>query len=329
MIRRLALAAALVAAGLSHGSALAQQNMGNSNSGPYANPAGVGTPQPDAGRQRRDWDKVYQAQPQQGKPAAQEQQVLHEVDALTKSINLSCSPTDAMPVAQGPAVVNGQTVQTKTYEVSCSNGMGYYLTSQAPVPPSGFSCFAAEAARAADVAHGRAATPICSLPENSDTKAMASAVLGRLGETCQATGVRWIGQSLKTHTEYTEIACSDGKGYVLASATVGSAAAPTAQSCADSQKRGIDCKLTNSGPPPLTIQTFKDALAQHNISCEATNVRVIGQETVQKRHVVEFECPQHPKGLVAFIPLDGDTAPFEAMDCAAAAKLHVMCKLAN
>ena len=325
MIRRLALAALVTVWAVSDG-ALAQQDMGNSASGPYANPSGVGTPQPNAGQQRRDWDKVYQGQPKPkpGKPLTPAQQALQDVTTLLQSANLSCTPIDARGAAEGPATINGQTVQTKTYEVACSNGMGYFVTSQAPVAPSGFSCFAAEAAHASD-----ATTPVCSLPANADTKTMASAVLGHLGTTCQAKAVRWMGQSAKAHTEFTEVACSDGTGYVLTSATLGSSAAPAAQSCADAQKRGIMCKLTNSGPPPITIQTFKDALAQHNVSCDATNVRVIGQETVQKRHVVEFQCSQHPKGLVAFIPLEGNTAPFQTMDCAAAAKRHIMCKLTN
>jgi len=54
---------------------------------------------------------------------------------------------------------------------------------------------------------------------------------------------------------------------------------------------------------------------------------VVGQENVLKRYVVEFQCPQQPKGLVAFIPLNGNTAKFETLDCKAAAKKGVTCQL--
>jgi len=54
---------------------------------------------------------------------------------------------------------------------------------------------------------------------------------------------------------------------------------------------------------------------------------VIGQETTQKRYVVEFACPQQPHGLVAYIPAPGSTAPFEVVDCAAAARRHAICTL--
>jgi hypothetical protein len=42
---------------------------------------------------------------------------------------------------------------------------------------------------------------------------------------------------------------------------------------------------------------------------------------------VEFLCPEQPKGLVAFIPLEGNTALFEMADCAAAAKRGIKCAL--
>ncbi|MBU6299697.1 MAG: hypothetical protein KGJ79_03000 [Alphaproteobacteria bacterium] len=71
------------------------------------------------------------------------------------------------------------------------------------------------------------------------------------------------------------------------------------------------------------MQTFRDALAAHNVKCDAADdgIKALGQENVRKRYVVEFLCPaQHPNGLVAFIPSIGSTAPFEVSDCAGAPK---------
>lgn len=53
------------------------------------------------------------------------------------------------------------------------------------------------------------------------------------------------------------------------------------------------------------------------------SIRVVGQETVKKRYVVEFKCPEQPGGLVAFIPLGTSTGSFEAVDCANAKKRNV------
>lgn len=334
MMRRHVLVAAFVAIWAVQGAALAQTNqtMGNSGSGPYANPTTPGTPQPGAGEDRSKLDKIYQgdsaAKP--GKSLTPKAQALLDVTALVKSIDLPCEVSDANEVAAGPATVNGQTLNTKTFEVTCSSGLGYLLVSQDPEKPYGFSCFAAEAQSALAVSKGEPAPISCTLPVDLDTKLMATTVLAHLGVTCQTNGIRWMGASSKANLEFTEIACTDGKGYVLVTAMPGSNHALSDMSCEDAIKRGIMCKLTNAGPPPITIQTFKDALAQHGIACDSTNIRVAGQETVLKRHVVEFQCPQYPKGLVAFIPLEGNTAPFQTMDCAKAAKeMHIMCKLTN
>jgi hypothetical protein len=52
---------------------------------------------------------------------------------------------------------------------------------------------------------------------------------------------------------------------------------------------------------------------------------VIGQETLSRRHVVEFRCAEYPDGLVAFIPLEDKTRAFETMNCTAAAKRQATC----
>ena len=251
-----------------------------------------------------------------------------KADAITviQSAGMSCDVAKAVLVSEGPTTVDGAAVNTKTYEVSCSNGMGYFLVSQEPGKPYGFTCFGAGATRDSDVAAGRKPGAVCGLPENQDLKALAANVLARAGRGCAVRDFRWIGQSAKSNTDYTEVACSD-IGYIVASPLPGSTAKPVVVTCRDSYLQGIPCKLSDNGAQVITLQTFKDALAQHGVPCTASNVRSVGLESVKKRHVVEFLCPEQPKGLVAFIPLEGNTAPFEMVDCAAAAKRGIKCAL--
>ncbi|MDE2113197.1 MAG: hypothetical protein KGJ79_18870 [Alphaproteobacteria bacterium] len=249
--------------------------------------------------------------------------------ALAKSMPLSCEVTEAILAAQGPVASDGKTVNTKTYEVSCANGLGYFLISQDSGNPYGFSCFAADATRAADVAAGRTPGAVCKLPANADMKAMAASVLNKAGISCSVRDYKWVGQSTKTKTEYDEVACTGGQGYMLASALPGSTKPVSIETCHESAAAGLPCKLSDNGPPALSLQTFKDALVQHNVACVANDkdIRVIGQENSKKRYVVEFQCAQQPKGLVAFIPLAGNTAPFETLTCAAASKRGIKCSL--
>jgi len=254
-------------------------------------------------------------------PPPTKEEMIKDASGIAASIQLSCAVTDANLLGQGKSNINGQPVDTKNYEVACQNGMGYLLSSSPPVQVIGYSCFAADHSHAKDPTSNT-----CTMPANADVKAAAARVLAGLGAACQPTAVNWLGAN--PTTEFTEVACTGGKGYVLSGPMPGkSVARVAAMTCVDAVKQGITCKMSNSGPPPITLDTFKQALAQHNVNCDAANVRSLGKETTLKRHVVEFQCPQqHPEGLVALIPLQDSTAPFETISCAqAATRYHVIC----
>jgi hypothetical protein len=68
------------------------------------------------------------------------------------------------------------------------------------------------------------------------------------------------------------------------------------------------------------------AVEKHGVKCTASQTRLIGRESVRKRYVVEFACPEMPNGLVAFIPLEGNTNPFETVDCGQAVERHLLCQ---
>lgn len=253
--------------------------------------------------------------------------------ALVARMSFACKVDQAIEMAEGPETVDGKTVQTKTYEVSCVDGMGYFLISQDPAEPYGISCFAADFTHAADVAAHRTPGPVCGLlVPNADLNAMASALMTKAGTPCTVKNRRWVGQNSKAHTEYDEVVCSDNSGYIVAVALPGSTAAVHVSTCHDAAKNGLPCKLSDNGPGLISPRTFKDALAQHKIACDADpekDIHFFGQENLQKRYVVEFRCSQRPSGLVAYIPAEGSKAPFEAIDCGTAAKRRpaIMCTL--
>jgi hypothetical protein len=249
--------------------------------------------------------------------------------ALAKSMALSCEVTDAMRIAAGPETVNGQTVQTQTYETVCGNGMGYFLVAQEPGTPYGFSCFATDATAKADKAAGRKPTEICRLPANANLKAVAAKMLTSAGITCNVKDYRWAGQNAQNHIEFDEVACDNGQGYMMVAALPGASIPVHVETCNQSAKRGLPCKLSDNGDVGPTLASFRDTLARNKVACVATDqtTRVIGQIESRKLFVVEFACPQMPKGLVAYIPQDGSKAPFEAVDCPTAAKRGAICAL--
>ena len=249
------------------------------------------------------------------------------VTNLVNSVQFPCSVTNAQLLLEGNETIDGKIVKTKIYEAACGNGLGYFLVGRGQQGrPSGHTCFAADATKQADLIAHRTPDLVCTLPENLDVKTIATNILLRKGMSCVVRDVRWVGISAKSNTDYTEIACNDGNGFILASPLPGSNFNPQVVRCHDAALQGTPCKLSDNGQI-ITLQTFKDALAQHQVSCDALDERVIGKEALAQRHVVEFACTQHPEGLVAYIPLNGNTAPFETLDCAAAAKRGVACKL--
>ncbi|MDE2182735.1 MAG: hypothetical protein KGJ78_06905 [Alphaproteobacteria bacterium] len=250
-----------------------------------------------------------------------------DVTAILEPIHFYCKVTSAVLASAGPMKnEKGETVDTKTYEVACEGGLGYFIIAPQPGTPYGFTCFGASAAYAADTAAGRKPGPLCGLPANQDVKAMAQAVVTGTGKACKLRDMRWIGQSAKTNTDYTEAACAD-TGYVIASPLPGSSMKPVVVGCHDSYLQGIPCKLSDNGPQVVTMQSLLDVIAQHHVACRITGSRLVGKEAVKGRHIVELKCADRPEGVVAYVPAAGTPEPFETVDCRTAGKRGATCTL--
>jgi hypothetical protein len=252
-------------------------------------------------------------------------------DKLVKALQISCEVNEAKLVVAGTrrSASGGREVETKVYEAACSSGMGYLLETQGTEMPVGISCLDAEVARAADVAKGREPGFFCKLPANKDVYAMlTSLIASNAGASCAVRDVKPFGRSESTHSEYSEVACDDGKGFLVRTALPGSQAKTLVTSCSDAAKEGIKCRLTESGPieTPVTLDSFKAALAQHSVSCPIDQLRMIGQEDHLKRYVVEYRCAGQSVSRVAFIPLQGNANPYESVDCKEAAEHQVTCE---
>lgn len=258
--------------------------------------------------------------------------------ALIKALQIACDINDARLVISGtrPAGSGGKKVDTRVYEAACNGAVGYLLEVQGTEAPIAISCVAAEEARAADVARGMEPSFFCKLPENQDVYALVSSLIrADAGAACIVDVLRSLGRSETTQSSYSEIKCKDNKGYLLRLPLPGSATKATAMSCADAAKQGVKCGLTetapdsgaSSGDEPVTLATLKSALAQNGVGCNVAQLRLIGQEDHLKRYVVEYLCAGQSVGAVAFIPLTGNSQPYESMDCDKALLNRIPCSL--
>jgi hypothetical protein len=263
-------------------------------------------------RQSKEWDKEY---------AVKESRKLIEI------LSLPCELADAERSGGGKVKVSGKMLSVSVYEVACRSGAGYFLVSQPPQNSLAVSCFAADAVRVQDIANGVEPDEFyCTLPGNKDVKTMAASVLQGAGTVCDVSNYRWVGASTIDGKEYSEVGCSDGNGYILEVPKTGRSAQVSVVGCQDAIKEGVKCTLT-AVIMPVTLQTFRDAISEHAVDCTPAQIRYIGREAKGRRYVVELQCPQQPNGLVAFIPLEGNPKPFEALDCPAAVARAVKCTL--
>jgi len=278
------------------------------------------------------------------KEAPTKEEVIKRADELISAIKVSCSLSDAQLVGLSTETKNNAVYQTSSYEVACTNGMGYFLTSFDRLKKAGAkpgpaqaanveatTCMSADAVHDTAIAKGEVSDFFCQLPDNGggDLKGMGERLLAAAGVNCTVSQFKWFGVKQESKIEVTEAACSNGTGYLLQTALPGGTATPTAMDCVEASRKGLDCKMTPVMKRP-TLATFKDYLATTDTKCKIDNydqVRVIGQESIKQRYVIEFRCSEQPNGLVAYIPLEGNSNPFEAIDCIAAKKRGMSCKL--
>jgi hypothetical protein len=242
---------------------------------------------------------------------------------LLQALQISCEVSDAKLVIAGTRrpISGGKEQETRVYEVACMGSIGYLLETVGKDMPIGISCLSAEEARAADVAKNKEPSFFCKLPANTNVYAMVSSmILAGVGAQCDVGTLQLYGRSESTHSEYSEVACKDGNGFLLRIAQPGFQAKTVVMSCAEAAKQSIKCRLTDPGPVdvPVTLQTFKEALAQNGVTCGIAQIRLIGQEDHLKRYVVEYLCANQAKSAIAFLPLTGNSNPYESLDCATA-----------
>ncbi len=254
--------------------------------------------------------------------------------ALLVALQINCTVSNVALVVSGTLKpkTGGKDLPANVYEVACKEGMGYLLMSQGADPPIGVSCLHAEDAREADVAKGAKPGYFCTLPENKDVYAwVAGLIQSGKGATCAVKQLQWFGLSKASRTEYSEVACKEGDGYLVQTPQAGSPNPITVMSCAEAAKRGIKCNLTDAGPveTPVTLDTFRAALAQNGVSCKIDQIQIMGQETTRKRYVIEYRCAEHTESTVALIPAAGNTNPYETLDCAKAVQMGVICSLSK
>lgn len=259
------------------------------------------------------WNRV------DGKKGVQPRVARERTAAMLAVLQVPCAVSGAVYRGRAPDAGEPQ-----VYEAACEEGLGYLLLLQGAAL-TGRSC----------LAEPEASSMKCALPANVDGKAMMGSVLNRQHIPCTLRDFKWLGSSA-SGLDHVEAACEGGIGYVIRSPPPGMSGKLEVFNCQDAIKQGIACKLTpaavSAAAPAAdarpTLAWFKEALSRNGVRCESRRARIIGRESIKRRYLVEFDCADHPDGIVAYVPAAGDTAnAFESMSCAAAAERGIRCEL--
>jgi len=189
----------------------------------------------------------------------------------------------------------GASTKNTFFEVSCSDGPGYILVATFPADAT------KEVKANTCLAYEPGGNLFCELTTRESQLAMVDTLAAASGKSCVVTDKRYILTS-KSGSLYFEVACQDGKGYVLERAANGSLA--RAIDCANAPG-GAECTLTDAREAKTEQAGLYSRLAaKAGFPC-AVEKYALFPARVARQEVVELKCSDRPDGGVAVFDADG------------------------
>jgi len=232
-----------------------------------------------------------------------------------KPNNLACIlPANANPAAGMQPIVTqagrscrvdkarylGPTPDKQVYEVSCQDGQGLVvMTPIAGGAPEADNC----------LAYGGTSTIKCTMTTPEQEIAVVDAVASSSGK-CSAIKAKRYVLTTTDGSDYYEVACSDGKGYMIQVDHTGKLADTIG--CAEAFQIGGGCSLTDARQA-LTQQNsvYTDLAKKAGFDCAVSKYALFPTSDATKE-IVEMACSNRPDGGVGIFPARG---PSHVFDC--------------
>lgn len=225
-------------------------------------------------------------------------------NTLACQLPANADPKSALTsfVAKGgvPCVVEkaraiGQGQKSAYFEVACQGGAGYILVTSSPPdanqPVQMNTCLAYEPG----------GNLYCELSDRAAQLAPIDALVAKANRGCTVSDRRYV-LSSKDGTNYYEVACSDGKGYMVQEAKNG-----TLQriiDCGSADFVGGGCTLTDSRAAQTEQSALYTRLATNaGFKCEVSKYAPL--PTTGPKEVVELQCKNRADGGVAVFTGNG------------------------
>lgn len=190
----------------------------------------------------------------------------------------------------------GHSPKQAYFEVACSDGRGYVMSTSAP--PS----LDQKVQMVTCLAYDASSPVACKLTTADAQMGGIDQLAAKSGKNCSVTKKRYV-LTTEKNSNYYEVACQDGKGYMLEAKADGSLGEVVG--CAEADGIGGGCTFTNGRQAQNEEAGLYTKLA-HNAGypCDVSKyspfeVQVPGHE------VVELACSNRPDGAVAVLPVSG------------------------
>jgi hypothetical protein len=196
----------------------------------------------------------------------------------------------------------GSGAKNSYFEVACKDGAGFVLQTTAPANAAG------EVVANSCLLYEDGGNVSCKLTDKATQLAIVDKLAAASGKNCQVKDKRYV---LSTKTDnYFEVACTDGKGYMLQQTSAGGALARTID-CAQAGFVNGGCTLTDS----VAAQTEQAGLytklaAKGGFNCKVEKYGMLPSPD-PKKEVVELKCSDRPEGAIAIF----SAGPAVIYDC--------------
>ncbi|HVN02628.1 MAG TPA: hypothetical protein VMT68_20675 [Caulobacteraceae bacterium] len=191
------------------------------------------------------------------------------------------------------------------FEVACQGGPGYNI--QASFPET-----AAKPAQFAPCYALVNTAMKCTLTDDATSNAYITGLAAKMGKPCQVKDQKYVGATADGSV-FIEVACQDGKGYMIEQ-TANGEVKPGIE-CAAADNIGGGCTLTNARQAETEQAGLYSRLA-HNagFACDVSRYAPF-QVDVPQHEVVELACSNRPDGAIGIF---GATAAdgSQVIDCA-------------
>lgn len=228
-----------------------------------------------------------------GKPQQLACHLPENADSATKALQPYVAKAGAnCTVEKGRSI--GTTTDNAYFEVACQGGKGYILTT------SNTPSTAKEVLATTCLAYEPGGTLSCTLSDAAAQLAVVDSLNTAAAKSCTVKDKRYI-LTAKDNSNYYEVACADGKGYVYQEAANGSFSRSI--DCAAADFVGGGCKLTDS----RAAQTEANGLYTKLAKAAGYDCAVAKYGTLTGppgMDVVELQCSNRPDGAIAMFGRD-------------------------